>query len=112
MSVTFSSTEILMPHLIWSQVTDEFPFLSKALMQIHVLLPGASGGERNHKAVKGVHNKVRLRLSKNKIEVQSAICYNGAVLKRKDIMQRDIVDETIFKQSTLLNIVDKVSDRD
>ena len=49
----------------------------------------ASGGERNHKAVKRIHSRSRARLRKHKIETGTAILFNSKQLDRQIATTKD-----------------------
>ena len=83
---------------------NEYPDLAAALIRIHSLPSGATGGERNHKSGKRVHCKSRVRMSQQKVEAQTAICFNGAQLERAEFTTRDRVTEPFLLRLSTLNI--------
>lgn len=71
------------------QMSDEFKCLSLALFLVHQLPMMSFCDKRNHKMDKRVHFKAQIKLDSFKVETQSAICYNDAVLCRPKISHKD-----------------------
>ena len=78
------------PSELWTLSDDHYYGAIKGrLSALHKNPTGASGGERNHKAAKRVHNRSRARLGKHKIETGTAILFNSKQLDRQIATTRD-----------------------
>ena len=89
----FTENELLLPHLVWSQAVEKFPLLAPLLMKLFSLPTSAAGGERNHKAAKHVHrSSTRPRLSKEKVEMQTAISFNRHSLNHSTVSRGSGMD--------------------
>ena len=70
---TFEQLKAHSPRRIWGQVSEDFPDLAPILIDVFSLPTGAVGGERNHKAMKKVHNSARNRLGGTKVSRQTKV---------------------------------------
>ncbi len=78
------------PSELWTLSDDHYyGAINGRLSALHKNPTGASGGERNHKAAKCVHNRSRARLGKHKIEIGTAILFNSEQLNRQIASTRD-----------------------
>lgn len=73
----------MQPGLIWAQMDEQqYQHLAPALVKLHGNPAGSVGGERNHKTTKRVQSKQRVRLKRGRVEKQTSIAYNSAIMER------------------------------
>jgi hypothetical protein len=78
------------PHTLWGLADPcQHGDLIAPLVALHQNPTGAAAGERNHKAAKRVHNRMRARLGREKVERGTAIMFNGEQLDRRLSDTRD-----------------------
>jgi hypothetical protein len=66
------------PSELWTLCDDScYGSIKGSLLALHKNSTRASGGERNHKAGKHVHNRSRTQLGQAKIEMKTAILFNA-----------------------------------
>jgi hypothetical protein len=87
----FDFDDIMMkPSELWALCDDSsYGAIKYVLSAIHQNPAGASGGERNHKAAKHVHSRLRARLGQAKVETGTAILFNAKQLHRKMTVTRE-----------------------
>ncbi len=90
----------MQPGLIWAQMDEQqYQHLAPALVKLHGNTVGSVGGERNHKTTKRVQSKQRVRLKRGRVEKQTSITYNSAIMER--VVERKCSGDFITKLAAL-----------